>query len=77
MRNFQGLHVVPQSEAHTGASTASEPQSEPDTCNLCAGPKDEATYLDRIARSRRLYFVIAVGWAFVYIAVELVKGWIS
>ena len=76
MHLVHGFKNLDRHNADERDRTPSETQSDCH-CNSCAGPKDEATYLDRIARSRRLYFVIAVGWAFVYVGVELVKGWLS
>jgi hypothetical protein len=77
MHLVHGFKNLESHNAPTGTPTAEKPVSDRGLCNDCAGPKDESTYLDRIARTRRLYFVLAVGWAFVYVGVELLKGLFS
>lgn len=78
MHLVNGFKNLDQHNARSRSSELPLGSFEPtDSNNRASGPKDESTYLDRIARSRRLYFVIAVGWAFVYVGVELLKGLFS
>jgi hypothetical protein len=80
MRQFQGsLGPIQDLQPKHLPGLSDHQKNEADSqCEIRAsGPKDESTYLDRIARTRRLYFVLAVGWAFVYVGVELLKGLFS